>query len=91
MKWGSKRGECTHRRDIKKRVREGSVRESESERHSGEQEIGEKGKRKNSERGRESVFIPVCTQSEGSLSAIVPRLPVKTVQLPQRIFFSAPL
>lgn len=53
-------------------------------RRRGEQESGEKGKRKNSERGRESVFILMCTQSKGSVSAIVPGLPVKTVRLPQR-------
>lgn len=67
------------------------MRESESERHSGEQKSGEKEKRKNSERGRESVFILMCTQSEGSVSAIVPGLPVKTVRLPQRLFISTPL
>lgn len=65
--------------------------ESESARHSGEQKRGEKGERKNSERGRESVFILMCTQSEGSVSAIVPGLSVKTVRLPQLLFISAPL
>lgn len=45
-------------------------------------------KRKNSESGRESVFILMCTQSEGSVSAIVPGLPVKTVWLLQRLFIS---
>lgn len=48
-----------------------------------------KEKRKNSERGRESVFILMCTQSEGSVSAIVPGLPVKTVWLLQPLFISA--
>lgn len=79
------RGEKRQRRDIKRRTREGR------EPHSGEQESGEKGKRKNSRSGRESVFILICTQSEGSVSAIVPGLPVKTVRLPQRLFISAPL
>lgn len=48
-----------------------------------------KEKRKNSKRGRESVFILMCTQSEGSVSAIVPGLPVKTLWLLQRLFISA--
>lgn len=57
----------------------------------GSTESAEKGKRKNSKSGRESVFILMCTQLEGSVSAIVPGLPVKTVRLPQRLFISAPL
>lgn len=40
---------------------------------------------------RESVFILMCTQSEGSVSAIVPGLPVKTARLPRRLFISAPI
>lgn len=67
----------------------GSVGESEREQHSGEQDLGRTEMRKNSEKGRESVFILMCTQSEGSVSAIVPGLPVKTVWLPQRLFISS--
>lgn len=73
------------RRDIKRRTIEGR------ETRSGERGECEKGKRKNSKSGRENVFILMCTQLEGSVSAIVPGLPVKTVRLPQRLFISAPL
>lgn len=53
------------------------LRESERNRRGKEKEVREWG---------ESVFILMCTQSEGSVSAIVPGLPVKTVWLLQRLF-----
>lgn len=73
------------RRGTKKKVRRGSDRESESERHGREQESGEKGKRKSSDQGRE-CFYPHVHSVRGSLSAIVPGLPVKTAWLPKRLF-----
>lgn len=51
---------------------------------------GESGEKKEKElKEREGgCFILVCTQSEGSVSAIVPGLPVKTVRLPHCLFIS---
>lgn len=88
----SKKGDCMQRREIKRRRKR---TESESEQHSGEQKSGEKeGERTQKEGvwvGGGTGFILMCAQSEGSASAIVPRLPVKTVRLPQCLFIFPPL
>lgn len=76
-----KKGGCEHRRSMERRTSEGgSVRKWEWATQWG---AGERRERKEKELGggRETVFILMCTQLEGSVSAIVPGLPVKTVRL----------
>lgn len=46
--------------------------------------------RERTQSGEGERFILMCTQSEGSLSAIVPGLSVKTLWLPLPLFISVP-
>ena len=64
FKGGRKKGVCTQGKDIKRRmVRGGSVRESESEQHSGSRRAGWK-ERERTQKGGGRVFLSSCALSQ---------------------------